>query len=480
MRFYHIALFVVGVSSAWADVGVNSANGVSSLPVYGMGHLGGARDSRLIQIAVIPTPEKQRAAIRGRSIADLNGFVEHQRPGATPTSRKQNYQSEPLNLNDKDLILFPDQFARLQQLGAAKDSYGNPVTPFPLSNDELKLRAGNYKVDKHGFVIPSYADGITDIHDPHLPRLKKPNSDLLPPVGSNDNIYYPGVRAQEPKTAPPTDSTAEQSSDLLQPPTLPVIPDVGSQQNPSFIEIPSDSLLPPLETNEFESRYNQPVDINIVPQEKNEPQPEVFIVPFNPAPSAQPAIKPTSATVQKYTGGFGFSNPSNTILAQAVDENNKYTGGFIVTSNQQAPTQVPQLSTSLQTPHLTTSSGNKYTGGFLTNQQAPTVPSPIPSRPAADRFTGSFGPTASLPLQTTASTGNKYTGGFGYAHVQPSQQPLVAAPTQQVTIQQGQYKQETPSQVVVQKYTGGFGGPPGLLVPFDHIHTYSRLDTEQQ
>lgn len=433
--------------------------------------------------------------------------MDQQRVGIERAGVTRNYPNEPLNLDDKDLILFPDQFEQLQQLGVAKDSYGNPVTPFPLSNNELKLRAGSYKVDKTGFIIPSYASGITDVHDPHLPRLRKPDSNILPPFNSG-NIYYPGVK---PQVA--TDSE-QAANELPQPPQLPTIPDIGSTAQTTIIEIPSDSILPPLETDEYESQYNQPVDINVsvpqqdilppfqkpqtlfqqAPQAPNQPNVQFtssnnqpLIVPFAPAPiptqpaplQANPTPAATQTTVNKYTGGFGFSNGGqpNTVFVNTIDDN-KYTGGFLHTSNT-ASSQIPQLTTSLQAPlSSTTNNGNKYTGGFIT---APTVPAPAPTpiKPQTeinDRYAGGFVSTNNVPTQSTFTTtdtnkGNKYTGGFGYdnSNAQIQAQPI-AAPSQQVQQQQFPRPVALP-QSTGQKYTGGFGGPPGILEPFDHIHS---------
>lgn len=503
---------------------VNSASGVSSLPVYGGGHQS-ARDSRILQIAVIPANEtpipstagSPRSQIRGRSIANLDGFVEQQRPGVqregVTRSSTRNYQDGPLNLNDKAHILFPDQFEQLQQLGAAKDSYGNPVTPFPLSNDELKLRAGAYKVDKTGFIIPSYASGITDVHDPHLPRLKKPNSNILPPFSSG-NFYYPGVRPQASTDTIFVDRTDLSANELPLPPQLPKIPDIGSTVQTTLIEIPSDSLLPPLETDEYESQYNQPVDTNVpVPQKDILPpfqqqpqfqqappvptQPGVqftvatnqpVIVPFAPTPTPtqpapaqpinvpHPTSVPSQTTENKYSGGFGFAGGAKptTVFVNTVD-NNKYQGGFILTPNT-APSQFPQLTTSLQAPLLPPSNNNdenKYTGS-LPNSPVP-APTLAPTKPSIvdNRYAGGLG-SASIPAQSTFTTsdtnkGNKYTGGFGYGNTneQIQVQPI-PAPSQQI---QQQFPRPIASESSGQKYTGGFGGPPGILVPFDHIHS---------
>lgn len=483
---------------------VNSASGVSSLPVYGGGH---QRDSRILQIEVIPAHEiaipassVPRSQIRGRSITNLNGFVDQQRSGAQRRVSTRKFHDGPLNLDDKDHILFPDQFEQLQQLGVAKDSYGNPVTPFPLSNDELKLRAGSYKVDKSGFVIPSYADGITDVHDPHLPRVaKKPNANILPPLSSG-NFYYPGVKPQASTDSIFVDRTDASANELPQPPQLPTIPDIGSNSQATVIEIPSDTLLPPLEHDEFESQYNQPIVSNVpVPQQdvlpsfqQQQPRPtqsptqpgvqftlashQPIIVPF--APTSRPTQVQTNPTLttfttasgDRYTGGFGFANgqkPTNVFIT-TVDDSNKYQGGFTQPSNS-IPPRIPQLSGSLQAPPTPTSN-NKYTSAPT---QPPTLPPTIKPQFDDNRYAGSFQTPTQTIVTTTVDKGDKYTGGFGYGgntNAQLQAQPI-AAPSQQIN----QFPTPVVSKNDGQKYTGGFGGPPGILVPFDHIHSKSLL-----
>uniref|UniRef100_A0A336MYG8 CSON007588 protein n=1 Tax=Culicoides sonorensis TaxID=179676 RepID=A0A336MYG8_CULSO len=546
MRFCHSGIiFLIGISYTLADVGeyrrgridayvfslpgADETNSITSLPVYGAGPQR-VRDSRILQVAIIPTKDtpiqaaESHSNIRGRSISNLDGFVEQQKSGFQRNFAGQRIHARkipdgPITLDDKDHILFPDQFEQLQQLGAAKDSYGNPVTPFPLSNDELKLRAGAYKIDKSGFVIPNYASGITNTYDPHLanPSVKQPTSNVLPPLSSG-NFYYPGVKPQISSETVFAGNNDE-ANELPQPPQLPNIPDVGSTVQSTLIEVPSDGLLPPLETNEFESQYNIPINQDVtVPQKDILPpfQPtqqtqqsgqsdnryekpsqvpsqsgvqftvannQPVIVPFADKPTqptfvSGPVAAPTQNTGSKYTGGFGYANggrPSNVAFNIDNTQNtgpivtptqsvfttttgNKYTGGFGAPSSSSG--QVPSLSNALQAPPLPANNDNKYTGGFVTK---PTLPSPTQPQPA---------PTQSV---FTTTTGNKYTGGFGFGN---SNAQLQALP---VPLSKDQFGQSTnPVLVQVapqsqgQKYTGGFGGPPGFLVPFDHVHIPSQ------
>lgn len=102
---------------------------------------------------------------------------------------------------DPDAIVYPDQITR--------DSYGNPVTPFnDLAgaadgighmtdiNKEKKEETVNSRIDS-GFVIPSYAGGITQI-------------EILPPKQNSNRPEFPAV-------APSKKTTPEISNDILPP-----------------------------------------------------------------------------------------------------------------------------------------------------------------------------------------------------------------------------------------------------------------------
>lgn len=335
---------------------VNSPNGVGSLAAYGNAQ----RGSRLVS--------------RGRSIQNV-----------VPSQFAQ--AAEPINLNDKAAIIFPDQLEQLRSSGFAKDSYGNPVTPFPLSDDDVKQRNGAIK-DPSGILLPSYASGIIGFVDPNLPATKL--SQNLEPPQSNGNFYYPGVNS-------------ETSTEFLL---------VDRGQNPSTIAQPSDNLLPPFETN-FNGLFNQPP-----------PKPDTS-TPNAPPTDLLPPFQ---------------DNSVNRILT------------------------APQPST--QAP--------------IARPTPPPVQIPVAVQPAAP------------PTPPKKVTSNKYTGGFGGApgllspqnnggFVKP--EPNKAALVQPIATQKPQVvidKVTIVKQPIVQvpnryessgtKYTGGFGGPPGFLTPFDNIN----------
>lgn len=438
----------------------------------------------------------------------------------------------PLHLDHKETLLFPDDFDGLIKNGIAKDSYGNPVTPFPLNDEELKLRAGFENNNNNGFVIPSYASGILDIHDPNLPRVKKPELDLLPPLSSG-NFYYPGVKVDiSTETIPsntfnkPTGSIQIPSDSLL--PPLEYEESIFDQPIPDQrpFQIPTSDLLPPITQTLSQPKQpnqapvNKPTNVQFKPiTEIVNETPETF--PTAPLFQSQSIQTPQQSIVtpvvisqnrnsdgEKYTGGFGGpvgglgngrpgfaigSNgrldpsklnlaappPATVALPPRVSENEKYNGGFGFGSSN-TPSQVGPPKKPIA---VSSSTSDKYSGGFgFTNSNAQFQPIPV-APPKKPTVVSSF-------------TSDKYTGGFGFtnpsAQLQAAPASAPVAPIQKPTVitssttgdkytggfgfgnskPGGVQAVHLPSKPVSsgEKYTGGFGGPPGFLNPFDNIH----------
>lgn len=517
---------------------------------------------------------------------------------------------------------------------AAKDSYGNPVTPYtelgstgldsagfiPDVNRDSFQGFNNNQYSHLNFKLPSYASGI--IQPVQLPPLAPTNFQ----PGQPQFGPQPATTTKAPTTAfqfvpnakIPSVSDgqilfAQKPLNGLIPPLFPgeQLPvykiEVGTERSPIFVKDPfgPPSLdkgltlphnAPPVNFNQGAPQSSQvplqvPLSLEpLPPQQAHTPQ--YHQTPqqpqFNPSTQPQqtpqqPQFKPTQAPVQKFTGSFGgapgllgsqqnlgtaytstpkpaqpqapqiYPSPPPTQFIPTVSQSltptkppNKFTGsfggapGFL--GNQQnlgtaytstpKPTHhvVPQAPPSPPTTHFSPpvhqtnppQAPNKFTGsfggapGFLGNQQnlgtaykpttpipptpqnpisfqpaPPQPPSPSPQYPQTQapsiiRPPSPFQPAPQQPQRPGQYQGNKFSGSFGGApgllgnqqkpgtHVKPDGSilppsgPGLGGPSSTgVVVGTAVHRPSTVNSGST--FTGSFGGPPGVLRPFDNV-----------
>ncbi|XP_021709918.1 extensin [Aedes aegypti] len=519
----------------------------------------------------------------------------------------------------------------------AKDSYGNPVTPYAdlgstgldsagfipdINRDTLQGFSNNNNQYSHlNFKLPSYASGI--IEPVLLPPIASGN--FQPPQGQSQFPFHQ-TTTKAPTTAfqfvsnakiPSVDDGqilfAQKPLNGLIPPLFPgeQLPvykvEVGTERSPIFVKDPfsSPSLdkgltlpydKPPVNFNQGSPQNSQvplqvPLSLEpLPPQQAHTPQyhqtpqqPQFHPSTQSHQPPQQPQFKPTQASVQKFTGSFGgapgllgnqqnlgtaytstpkpaqpqapqtYPTPPPTHFIPTVSQTatptkapNKFTGsfggapGFL--GNQQnlgtaytstpKPTQqgVPQAPSSQPTTNFSpvihhsnpTQAPNKFTGsfggapGFLGNQQnlgtayKPTTPIPTTQQRPMSFHPPPPPPPSSAPLypQTQVPSiirppspfqpppqqqqhrpgqyvGNKFSGSFGGApgllgnqqkpgtHVKPDGSilppsgPGITGPSSTAAVGSTVHRPAAPSSGST--FTGSFGGPPGVLRPFDNV-----------
>lgn len=426
-------------------------------------------------------------------------------------SRSNFAGSESRNLED-DRVHFIDPLQNAYQKS------DKPIqTPFAsLSPPGTKLVSANTQQNLQPINIPR--PNIDAQETPQVPQINDPlNGPLNPP--QNDNAAgAPSFSLSVPNSNKPQHAVAQ---DLI-PPQIPTDGQGGvliPKPNLGIFETPIDNrngplnqgLLPPSESissnpttaNPFKNTgLDGPVlitDVNFAPKPSNgllppkDPSPNDinFQSPDNipPVTTQNKFVTPINQTGNKFTGSF---NGAQGVLGQAIDKiktnvESKFSGSFGGHSQGVLSGPRPQLNqipvTVLQSPEPTQAFppttefvaakpiGNKYQGNFggapgvlvsdnLPAAQTtsplllPSVSSTLTTTPLDNRFSGSFGGVLDSNNQPPAITTSSQKP-LDFNNVQPTQAlpqlpPLTKAPA--------------PAK---QKYTGNFGGPPGVLKAFD-------------
>lgn len=456
-----------------------------------------------------------------------------------------------------------------------RDSYGNPVTPFAdlgstesvgfftnvnRGSDSNLAQAGQFN-----FKVPSYASGIIE-------HIGQPNSGLQPPsrpastaqkqANSITTVLPPSTQQQfVPNAKIPTIEEgkilfAQKPVDGLLPPLFPEqLPPVynikvGTERSPIFFRDPfgiASSTASSLQSNNDDpashigfktdvnkqTGFHQPATNQQQSHQSNQQSPVIQKPPQAPLSSVKPE------TVQKYTGGFGgaagFLGSQQNIGTAYTSTQKPILQGVPVSP---PPVFVPQNSfpSSTTVRPLEQTTPKKYSGSFggpaglLGSQQnlgtaytkPPTfasipvstpanlipqnvatsqVPIPTQARPAnpvlnVQSANPVYGqqqqqqqPQPARPVGPSLFTGgNKFTGSFGGApgllgsqqqpgtHVTPGSAILpptasvggFAAPQAPSVQQPLQHLQSLKPTGTGSKFTGTFGGPPGVLRPFDN------------
>lgn len=492
-------------------------------------------DSKIIKLSIKPIEPQVTSGSRG---ARNLGFSADAALNAIPGGLNNE-------LTNGDL-----KFPVTPSSAVAKDSYGNPVTPYsdlgttglesvgfiPEATRDTFHGPNNNHHGNWNFKLPSYASGIIEpvqipSNAPALPQQSQPplfQQSATTPRAPTTAFQFVS-NAKIPTIGDGQITFAQKPLNGLIPPLFPgeQLPgykiDVGTERSSIFVKDPFGA--PSLDKGLTLPHNNPPVNFNQgTPQNSQVPlQIPLSIPPFapsqpqvpqhsqpqfpqhhqNPQPPQyqpttqsqqnpqQPQIKPTEAPVQKFTGSFGG--------APGLLGNQQHLGTAYTSTPQSIKPVSPQTYPTPPTTHFQptisqapspTTAPNKFTGsfggapGFLGNQQnlgtayKPTTP-PIPSTPQRPvsafqpqsqpqpqpqypptqapniiRPPSPFQPQPSFqPQQPTQTPGGSYTGTFTQQHNHHQQQP----PQSQSSVTQ------RPGQYAGNKFTGSFGGAPGLL-----------------
>lgn len=430
-----------------------------------------------------------------------------------PSSANGRILSQP-GTADKDAITYPDDIIR--------DSYGNIVTPYTSLLDEPAAVATSTSLPSNvgpltdvnrdngqhlQFVIPSYSDGITEIQGTYKPSLT-----LLPPLASapaavpplsSGNYNYPSLDTHKTSASAVDNSYQNEvggsfssSAAAINPaPTGPTAittnGHVGSNKNPA--RVPSINLELPLQ---FPS---------IVPNQPNTPatydaktgtSSSSFSISSNPTPNKSPvpqgssdfsAIHVKSPDTSVPPSSFPFSNTKPLKDSQYVNqtpiniqvENGKYTGGFGGAPGILGEQKIPgyAVKPSVDKPALgvnTAPVNNDHPGINSVHSHSPTNPQGLGTQSALpnssqqsvspnqnqNHFQGNVAPTKP----------NNHSGAYGQANSNHGSFQFGTSFSQN----------PTPSSQISNngKYTGGFGGPPGIYSPYDNVKTGKNVATD--
>ncbi|KAJ6645230.1 hypothetical protein Bhyg_00434 [Pseudolycoriella hygida] len=433
----------------------------------------------------------------GQSYGDISAQNSSPSSSSSPNGR---ILSQP-STADKDSITYPDDIIR--------DSYGNIVTPYStLAEDVVSTpRPSNVglltDVNKdHGqhlqFVIPSYSDGITEIQGPYKPHkpssinaaITPPIQTLLPPL-SNGNYNYPSLDSHNV----PADNSYQneiggsfpssaQSFNTAPAPTGPTaittnghvgnVDDSPSKFSPNF-QVPFNPTPAgsnqPIETTTF----NQQTSIGS--QTHNRPS------SLTHGSSDFSAIHVSSPDVNAPSSTFTFSNTKPLKDTQFVNQvpiniqvnNEKYTGGFGGAPGILGEQKVPG--------YAVKPSVNKPTSIAPQISSDPGVNSIHAHQPIS---TPNQGPQNDLPNVLQPPLLPNQNGQVHLSQSKPdnnNQGGSISQPnTNHGSFQFGTSFSSNPTigpQVNNNgKYTGGFGGAPGILSPFDNVKTGKNIVTD--
>lgn len=422
----------------------------------------------------------------------------------------RSYGSTAPNHHDADAITYPDDISH--------DSYGNIVKPYkPLpdhtgpsaasaaytsdvglftdvNKDKSQISASGIQ-----FALPSYSDGIltapSAIKPPTSAILPPPQQDLLPPLSSG-NYNYPQLTTAQGAAAVSGHSPSSAAAAAAQPHQ----PDYQNEVNPygnkgNTNAVAQKQHQPPTGTGSVRTdAFNQPNPIQI---------PTQSTVHFNALPSA-PSNNNYPTSTGHQPSSVGQQNVPSHATTTTILSSQQYKP--IVVGHQAAavvslpPPPPPQSSAAAA------AQPGKYTGGFggapgvLGNQPnigyaittAPSKPtssvtapslSPFPQAPEHDikpTSTGSYGghhggSVATAPISSAPSTqygtqnygSNNALATFGGTIKAPSSSTSTHVPSAVVTPIHSTASSGSIHQDGSGKYTGGFGGPPGHLTPYD-------------
>lgn len=409
---------------------------------------------------------------------------------------------------DKDRITYPDDLIR--------DSYGNIVKPYvPLLDSTGTGITGTGAIGHHSeigpltdvnksggsvqqnlpFVVPSYASGILT----GSTGIKVPLSDLLPPLSSG-NYNYPelqGNTGAKPSIVPQqnvhqnevSSSYADSGSSFGS--TAPAV-------STNFVSPPASSAIP----STTHGNYAAPPPLNTPQSPPQKPSTN---------PNQQPDQIPVFIQIQPAYGGqgnfgqkppvttpTGHGSPNKNVLPppppppapQAPPASHAPAAPHAPTASYAQPAlQVPHTQHTQTVPHSSSQQPDKYTGGFggapgvLGNQPKPGY-AVTPAAQQADTQKPFHSPSSTFGGSSLPTAQSQHVGAFGSAPTNPTTgsgsfgsapghgASHSSAPASNI----GSYGSTafTGHPAVTNngndgKYSGGFGGPPGHLTPYDKV-----------
>ncbi|KPU76608.1 uncharacterized protein Dana_GF11592, isoform D [Drosophila ananassae] len=372
--------------------------------------------------------------------------------------------------------------------GRAVDSYGNPIDALrPIDTPD-----GRKVVSAQGvqFEIPTYASGITEI--------RRPADDLLPPhIDSPQPENAVGASSTpSPVEANPFDSATIPAwlRDFDYPdvgPGVPFNPDnFGSGSGASSTRSPPTP--PPTTISSFSHSSAFPSKVTL-PLPGSSEEPPLVLVPPADHPEASPESGPPLLT-NSVTPFAARLDPQSTIGSPNASPNSiggeqfppfgtaggkvEYTksdeGKVISTpvagSNQRKPE-------SATPPSSSSSNSGKYTGGFgappglLKPHSASNSNAVSASSSQTDIYVAGnqheFSQVSKANKARPTVNPGRYTGGFGAPTgvLSPQAEPR---PFQHHSVQQPQHNLQAAA-TEQRREQSRFGGPPGILVPFDNV-----------
>jgi len=417
-------------------------------------------------------------------------------PGLSfPSGNEGNVNTSPIDIPKPNIDLpetpqTPINDPLDQELHPPPTVDGQFATPSDLPSVSLEVPHTQHNLPQqpiHQDLVPPQipSDGQNVIIPrPNLDAAETPidnsngplNQGLLPP--QQNSFDSPGVKASPEDNN--NNNNNYNSNPFLNPNSNPN-PNVNEPvliTEVHFAPKPSNGLLPPKDPSPNDISYQQSDFV----QTTSTP-PGKFTGSFNPAPSAVPSFNQNQPGIGsqrpsddgKFQGSFsppnvGVHNQNQPgIGSQRPTNDGKYQGSFggppgILSSNDAG--SAPQQSFQIPVQILQSPPSNKF--GGPTNQQ--TFNSiQKPSGTAPGKFQGSFGgpPGVLSPPQGTFNAKPQQN----FAGNQAA--PTVQAPTTQILPQQrptisSDSTQSKLSNSAYGKYTGKFGGPPGILSPYDN------------
>ena len=287
-----------------------------------------------------------------------------------------------------------------------------------INSDKSDGSKNTASIGNYNFVVPSYASGILD-------KVQAPQQDLLPPLSSG-NYNFPSIANIDPsKIKVPSEISNYQQNEILSTfPTIPATSGPNVQAPVSGLLPPTSDLLPP----SFSSpSVGSPLSQNTNKYATNPEQKQQN----NLGPVKSAFAKPPTQDTGKYTGGFGGA-------PGVLGEQSKPGYAVQPAATGTAPVQTISAQSNVVTPPSYQQPPSPNTGNNFNPLAPPATSQQLPGHQPAGNYQGSAAKPPTGPQSPVYSL--------------PSNNAAVARPGSESD-----------------KYTGGFGGPPGYLKPYDNL-----------
>jgi hypothetical protein len=368
---------------------------------------------------------------------------------------------------------------------ALKDSYGNPVQYDSLDDVDAQKPSKN-KENPLMYVIPGYASGILKPHelpsrsldDQEARNINDDRIHFIDPLNSNN--FQSFDRVPSPSLTPPgiTSSSSSTNLDAQIPIEIPR-PNIDLNETPEVPEI-DDPLNHPLNPPTSFSSSSSSSQDNTHLESLNTPPSAILEVPLNQDVNANPLFQDlVPPQIPSSSNGVDIPRPNLDIAETPIDKSDgPLNQGLLpppVTSTNIFNNQVPPFG----------SNQNQDGPIVITDEQTIFAPKPANGLlPPKDPLPIDFQFDANAAIATTpssigfvttpAATQNKFTvssfgGSVGILNgLNEKVQPVISS--QQIPVQIVQTQTRRPivtNNNKVNKYTGNFGGSPGVLISND-------------